>query len=318
MISEFGKKGSDDNSTQQVPSDSASSVDNKHEDSVPLEAELEQLKKLNDLDLVEEDSRSLRRASDATLRSMDFGDTERREHREQGKVIWSIFWEYARACNPGNVIILIGFIILSMFLTVMSSVWLKHWSEINTKYNANPNAGRYLLIYLALGIGSALSTLIQTVILWVFCTIHGSKYLHGIMTDAIFRAPMSFFETTPIGRILNRFSNDIYKVDTILGRTFSQFLVNAVKVIFTMLVICWTTWEFVFIIIPLGVLYIYYQQYYLRSSRELRRLESLTKSPIYSHFQETLGGMVTIRGFGQQARFSHINQCRVDNKISAY
>lgn len=318
LISEFGKKGSDDNSTQQVPSDSASSVDNKHEDSVPLEAELEQLKKLNDLDLVEEDSRSLRRASDATLRSMDFGDTERREHREQGKVKWSIYWEYAKACNPRNVIILIGFIILSMFLTVMSSVWLKHWSEINTKYNANPNAGRYLLIYLALGIGSALSTLIQTVILWVFCTIHGSKYLHGIMTDAIFRAPMSFFETTPIGRILNRFSNDIYKVDTILGRTFSQFLVNAVKVIFTMLVICWTTWEFVFIIIPLGVLYIYYQQYYLRSSRELRRLESLTKSPIYSHFQETLGGMVTIRGFGQQARFSHINQCRVDNNLSAY
>ncbi|KAK5781076.1 ATP-binding cassette glutathione S-conjugate transporter YCF1 PWA37_001997 [Arxiozyma heterogenica] len=318
LISEFGKKDSKTNSTSQIQSSSASSIENKHEDSVPLEAELEQLKKLNDLDLVEEDSRSLRRASDATLRSMDFGDSERREHREQGKVKWSIYWEYAKACNPRNVIILIGFIILSMFLTVMSSVWLKHWSEINTKYNANPNAGRYLFIYLALGVGSALSTLIQTVILWVFCTIHGSKYLHGIMTDAIFRAPMSFFETTPIGRILNRFSNDIYKVDTVLGRTFSQFLVNAVKVIFTMLVICWTTWEFIFIIIPLGVLYIYYQQYYLRSSRELRRLESLTKSPIYSHFQETLGGMVTIRGFGQQTRFSHINQCRVDNNLSAY
>ncbi|CAL9730528.1 metal resistance protein Ycf1p [Monosporozyma unispora] len=314
LISEFGKK---DNGSSQ-PASSAVSVVGKHEESVPLEDELEQLKKLDDLDLISNETQSLRRASDATLRSMDFGDSERREHREQGKVKWSIYWEYAKACNPRNVMILIGFIILSMFLSVMSSVWLKHWSEINTKYGENPNAGHYLLIYLAFGVGSALSTLVQTVILWVFCTIHGSKYLHGVMTNAMFRAPMSFFETTPIGRILNRFSNDIYKVDTLLGRTFSQFLVNAVKVVFTMIVICWTTWQFIFIILPLGVLYIYYQQYYLRSSRELRRLESITKSPIYSHFQETLGGMVTIRGFHQQERFKHIHQCRVDNNISAF
>lgn len=320
LISEFGKKGGNNNNNNNKLSESNESIGdtNKHEASVPLEDELEQLQKLNDLDFISEETHSLRRASDATLRSMDFGDTERREHREQGKVKWSIYLDYAKACNPRNVIILIVFIILSMFLSVMSSVWLKHWSEVNTKSGSNPNAGHYLLVYLALGIGSALSTLVQTVILWVFCTIQGSKKLHSLMTNAMFRAPMSFFEVTPIGRILNRFSNDIYKVDTLLGRTFSQFLVNAVKVVFTMIVICWTTWQFVFIILPLGILYIYYQQYYLRSSRELRRLESITKSPIYSHFQETLGGMVTIRGFDQQSRFKHIHQCRVDNNISAF
>ncbi|KAG0665915.1 ATP-binding cassette glutathione S-conjugate transporter ycf1 [Maudiozyma exigua] len=325
LISEFGskkdrkKKGSnvDDESAIETPSTAVS----VREDTVPLANELEELDKLQDMHLVTDETSSLRRASNATLRSIDFGDEEnasRREHREQGKVKWNIYLEYAKACNPKNVVIFILFIVLSMFLSVMGNVWLKHWSEINTRYGANPNAVRYLVIYFALGVGSALSTLIQTIILWVFCTIHGSKYLHNVMTNAVLRAPMVFFETTPIGRILNRFSNDIYKVDSILGRSFSQFFVNAVKVIFVVVVICFTTWQFVFIIVPLGVLYVYYQQYYLRTSRELRRLDSITRSPIYSHFQETLGGITTIRGYHQEKRFRHINQCRIDNNMSAF
>lgn len=263
----------------------------------------------------------MRRASAATLGSIGFGDEEQsssREHREQGKVKWDIYLEYAKACNPKHVVVFMAFVVFSMFLAVMGSVWLKHWSEVNTKYGSNPHVGKYLGIYFLLGVGSALSTLTQTIILWVYCTIHGSKYLHDIMADAIFKAPMTFFETTPIGRVLNRFSNDIYKVDELLGRTFSQFFVNAVKVSFTIIVICSSTWQFVFVIIPLGTLYIYYQQYYLRTSRELRRLDSVTRSPIYAHFQETLGGISTIRGYQQQGRFLHINQARVDNNMSAF
>ncbi|CCD27007.1 ATP-binding cassette glutathione S-conjugate transporter YCF1 NDAI_0J01150 [Naumovozyma dairenensis CBS 421] len=320
LIMEYGKK-SNGNPASSNAITPASSSTNIREQTIPLEDELKELKKLEDINLVGNEVQSLRRASDATLRSIDFGEDEgdvRREHREQGKVKWNIYLEYAKACNPRNVAIFMIFAILSMFLSVMGSVWLKHWSEINTKYGSNPHAPRYLLIYLLLGITSALFTLIQTVILWVFCTIQGSRYLHTLMTNAVLRAPMSFFETTPIGRILNRFSNDIYKVDSVLGRTFSQFFVNAVKVSFTIGVICVTTWQFIFVIVPLGVFYIYYQQYYLRTSRELRRLDSITRSPVYSHFQETLGGIVTIRGYGQQKRFSQINQCRVDNNMSAF
>ncbi|SCV04479.1 LAMI_0H16468g1_1 [Lachancea mirantina] len=267
------------------------------------------------------DTRSLRRASDATLRSLDFDDGDapgKREHREQGKVKWDIYLEYAKACNPRHVVVLIVFIVISMFLSVLSNVWLKHWSEVNTKYGYNPSVVKYLGIYFLLGLGSALSSLVQTVILWIYCTIHGSRYLHDSMASAVLRAPMSFFETTPIGRILNRFSNDIYKVDELLGRTFSQFFVNVVKVSFTILVICTSTWQFSLIIIPLSSVYIFYQQYYLRTSRELRRLDSVTRSPIYAHFQETLGGISTIRGYGQEDRFIHINQARVDNNMSAY
>lgn len=313
LVKEYGNKN---NSGDVTKSSSSVSVP-----SVPVKDELECLKKINNIDFDSECAESLRRASDATLVSIDFDNDENsatREHREQGKVKWKIYWEYAKACNPRNVFIFLLFIVLSMFLSVMGNVWLKHWSDINSKYGSNPHVGRYLGIYLALGVSSALSTLIQTVILWVFCTIRGSRQLHAAMTNSVLRAPMVFFETTPIGRILNRFSNDIYKVDELLGRTFSQFFVNVTKVSFTLIVICFTTWQFTFFILPLGWLYIYYQQYYLRTSRELRRLDSVTKSPIYAHFQESLGGLTTIRGYNQQERFVHINQARIDNNMSAY
>lgn len=319
LIKEYGQKKhkSDNNSS----GSSSTKSNSNHENSVPIKDELDELQKLDNLQFNEDSTQSLRRASDATLRSIDFDDEENavnKEHREVGKVKWEIYWEYVRSCGVKNVLIFLAFAIISMFMSVMSSVWLKHWSEVNTKFGVNPHAGWYLAVYLALGLLSAASTLVQTVVLWVFCTIRGSRYLHAAMANSIFRAPMRFFETTPIGRILNRFSNDIFKVDELLGRTFSQFFNNVMKVSFSIIVICVTTWQFTFFVIPLAVLYIYYQQYYLRTSRELRRLDSTTRSPIYAHFQESLGGLSTIRGYNQQRRFIHINQSRMDNNMSAY
>ncbi|EDO17723.1 hypothetical protein Kpol_1033p28 [Vanderwaltozyma polyspora DSM 70294] len=323
LISEYGNKNNVNSSTDtestMTPKESSTSLN--RENTVPVETELKELDKLNDLKFLDDETGSLRRGSMSTLGSIDFNDdqdNDRREHREQGKVKWSIYKEYAKACNPRSVVMFLSFIVLSMFLSVMGNFWLKHWSEVNTKYGKNPNSTHYLLIYFGFGVTSAFATLCQTVVLWVFCTIHGSKYLHSSMVSSILRAPMTFFETTPIGRILNRFSNDVYKIDEVLGRSFSQFFVNAVKVSFTILVICWNTWQFILLVIPMGVLYLYYQQYYLRTSRELRRLDSITKSPIYAHFQESLGGLATIRGYEQQKRFIHINQARVDNNMSAY
>jgi ATP-binding cassette subfamily C (CFTR/MRP) protein 1 len=87
-----------------------------------------------------------------------------------------------------------------------ASVWLKHWSEINQRYGGNPHVGKYIGIYFAFGVGSAALVVVQTLILWIFCSIEASRKLHERMAHAIFRSPMSFFETTPAGRILNRFS----------------------------------------------------------------------------------------------------------------
>lgn len=129
---------------------------------------------------------------------------------------------------------------------------------------------------------------------------------------------MSFFDTTPTGRILNRFSSDIYKIDEVLARTFNQLFVNAAKSSFTLVIISVSTPAFVALIIPLALMYYWIQRYYLRTSRELKRLDSVSRSPIYAHFQETLGGVSTIRAYRQQHRFELENEWRVDSNLKAY
>lgn len=280
----------------------------------------------------EMDVRSLRRASEAPLltdeeqllleQEDDEADDDdakaRKERSEQGQVKWEVYKEYAMACNPVNVAIFLTTTICSMSFNVASSVWLKHWSEVNTSHGNNPQVGKYLGIYFLLGVGFAFCTLTQSCFMWIFCTIQGSTKLHNGMAKSVLRAPMSFFETTPIGRILNRFSNDIYKIDEILGRVFGMFFSNTAKVMFTIFVICFSTWQFIFIAGPLGVLYVYYQQYYLKTSRELRRLDSVSRSPIYANFQESLNGVSIIRAYGQEERFKFLNRSRIDKNLRAY
>lgn len=330
LILSFGKKRSDDST---VPSSSATSV--KGERISDLEETKGSDILISSESASEIDAASLRRASDATLitdeeRLIRLTDEDedneeededtrgRKEKYQQGKVKWDVYKAYARACGPINVLIFLSATFISMSFNVGSNVWLKHWSEVNTRFGANPHLWKYLGIYLLLGVFYSISMMVQMTVMWILCTIHGSKKLHNDMATCVLRAPMSFFETTPIGRILNRFSNDIYKIDEILGRVFAMFFVNTARVLFAILVICYSTWQFIFIALPLGVLYIYYQQYYLKTSRELRRLDSVSRSPIFANFQESLNGVSTIRAYGQEERFKFLNQARIDKNMRAY
>lgn len=323
LVISFGKKRED--SSTNVSSSATSTKEGKGISDTDSSRE--------NLDLPEietTDNQSLRRASDATLITdeerllyniRDEDDDEssnKKEAYQQGKVGWDVYKEYARACKPFNVLVFLGTTIFSTSFNVGSSVWLKHWSEVNTDKGYNSHLVKYLGIYLLLGVSYSVSTMIQTSFMWIFCTIQGSKKMHNDMSRSVLRAPMSFFETTPIGRIMNRFSNDIYKIDEVLGRVFGQFFTFSIRVFFTLCVIIYSTWQFLFLVIPLGVLYVYYQQYYLKTSRELRRLDSVSRSPIFANFQESLNGVSIIRAYDQQERFKFLNQARIDRNMRAF
>ncbi|KAL8640320.1 MAG: hypothetical protein Q9228_002750 [Teloschistes exilis] len=244
--------------------------------------------------------------------------TQSKEVGEQGKVKWDVYAEYAKTSNLIAVVIYMIFLVGAQTGQVGGSLWLKNWSEVNQRYGTNPEVGKYIGIYFAFGIGSAGLAVIQTLILWIFCSIEASRKLHERMAYAIFRSPMSFFETTPTGRILNRFSSDIYRIDEALARTFNMLFVNTARAIYTLVLIAAATPVFVALILPLGAVYLYIQRYYLRTSRELRRLDSISRSPIFAHFQESLGGTTTIRAYRQQDRFALENERRVDENLRAY
>ena len=271
---------------------------------------------------------TLRRASTASFRGPrgkvtdEEGDgvksKQSKEFSEQGKVKWDVYLEYAKTSNLIAVCIYLTTLIAAQTAQIGGSLWLKQWSEVNQRYGGNPQVGKYIGIYFAFGIGGAGLVVIQTLILWIFCSIEASRKLHERMAYAIFRSPMSFFETTPSGRILNRFSSDIYRVDEVLSRTFNMLFVNSARAFYTLILIAASTPVFVALIVPLAAIYLYIQRYYLRTSRELKRLDSISRSPIYAHFQESLGGITTIRAYRQQGRFALENEWRVDANLRAY
>lgn len=329
LVKEFGK-----DKEREVQEREQKALEKKKAEAAKIDGLKSQNQSTDEIDYTKLDSeddfevKSLRRASTVTLNEqleeiLDLKDEDeetekRKEHFQQGKVKWDVYFAYAKACNPTNVLFWLAIIVASMVVNVASSVWLKHWSEVNTRTGYNPDVVFYLGVYLLLGVSAAVFVFMQSIVLCIFLTIKGSSKLHNIMAKSVLRAPMSFFETTPIGRILNRFSNDVYKVDEVLSRVFGMFISNTTKVAFSLLVICFSTWQVVFLIVPLLVLYMYYQQYYLRSSRELRRLDSVSRSPIYANFQESLNGVNTIRAYGQTERFKFLNELRVDKNMRAY
>lgn len=271
---------------------------------------------------------TLRRASTASFRGprgklTDEEVTSSRtkqkgEFVEQGKVKWSVYGEYAKMNNLYAVGVYFTCLLFSQTASVGSAAWLTRWAHANSEVGLNEDIGWYLGVYFALGIGASLLTMIQTLVLWIFCSIEASRKLHERMATAIFRSPMSFFDTTPTGRILNRFSSDVYKLDEILARVFNMLFNNVARSGFTLAVISYTTPPFMALIIPLGLTYYWVQRYYLRTSRELKRLDSVTRSPVYAHFQESLGGVSTIRAYRQQERFRLENEWRLDANLKAY
>jgi ATP-binding cassette subfamily C (CFTR/MRP) protein 1 len=113
---------------------------------------------------------------------------------------------------------------------------------------------------------------------------------------------MSFFDTTPLGRILNRFSKDVDVIDNVLPMVMRFWMVMFFAVLSVFIVISYSTPLFLAIALPIAILYYFVQRFYVATSRQLKRIESVTRSPIYTHFSETITGQSTIRAYGVNDR----------------
>lgn len=129
---------------------------------------------------------------------------------------------------------------------------------------------------------------------------------------------MEFFESTPSGRIINRFSKDIEATERAIPEAFKSLARCAYHVLFTIMVIIFSTPLFVIALAPIIVIYVLVQRYFVASMRQLKRLESASKSPIFSHFSESLTGVSTIRAYRVQKRFIKGMQDHVDESLLFY
>ncbi|OAA66421.1 multidrug resistance-associated protein 1 [Akanthomyces lecanii RCEF 1005] len=240
------------------------------------------------------------------------------ETSERGKVTIAVYKAYTSACGHFQLAAWVCFMMLSHAAALSSGLWIRYWTDKNAKYGGNYQPGQFIAIYTALGLASALCGAATSIVVNAFCRISASKKLHDNMAAAMFRAPLSFFETTPAGQILNRFGSDMSRIDGEMIGTFTQALSCLTSIMFTLAVVCWTSPFFLIFVGPLAYICVVLQQYYVRTSRELSRMDSSTKSPIYSHFQESLGGVNTILAYRKQDIFEKETKTRIDNNLQAY
>ncbi|CDH08440.1 probable ATP-dependent bile acid permease [Zygosaccharomyces bailii ISA1307] len=169
----------------------------------------------------------------------------------------------------------------------------------------------YLMIYFLIGVAQSLLSAFKTILSFV-AGIQASRKIFNLLLNKVLHAKLRFFDATPIGRIMNRFSKDIEAVDQELTPFFEGTFYSLVTCLSTVVLITFITPQFLVVAIVVTVLYYFVGYFYLSGSRELKRLDSISRSPIYQHFSETLVGVTTIRAFGDESRFMQENLHKVD------
>ena len=169
----------------------------------------------------------------------------------------------------------------------------------------------YLSVYGTLGVLQSVFVLIGTLVFLIF-SLEASKLMHNSMLERILNAPMSFFDTNPLGRILNRFSKDIDAIDSTLPTFVRSWINQLLSAIGTVIAVVFAIPVFILVFIPLVILFVILQKSYITTARQVKRIDSVTKSPIFNHFGETLSGSATIRAFDKIEQFELDNQRHID------
>ncbi|KAM6461779.1 ATP-binding cassette sub-family C member 10 isoform 2-T3 [Liasis olivaceus] len=177
--------------------------------------------------------------------------------------------------------------------------------------NSTLNVNFYLTVYGCIAGVNSVFTILRA-FLFACGTIHAATVIHNRLLRRVMKATMTFFDTTPTGRILNRFSSDLYCVDDSLPFILNIFLANIFGLLGMLVMITYGLPWIGLVLLPLVAIYYSIQRYYRRTSRELKRLYSVTLSPIYTHFSETLTGLSTIRATRVTGRFETENQERLE------
>ena len=197
-----------------------------------------------------------------------------------------------------------------------SSIWLSKWSDDSSQNSTEDKRDLYLSVYGGLGLGQAIFAVVGSVCLYISC-LRGAERLHHLVLKNILHSPMRFFDTTPQGRILNRFSKDIDVLDATMPMILRGWITCLLAVLSTFLIISYTTPLFMLPTAIVLTCYYIVQRIYVASSRQLKRLESISRSPIYSHFGETINGVQTIRAYNLQGKFILESEKRVDDNQQA-
>lgn len=236
------------------------------------------------------------------------------EERAVRSVPWSVYGAYIRASGTilnGPLLLLI--LIISQGCNIATSLWLSWWTSNKFGYST----GTYIGVYAALGFVQALMMFTFSVSL-TFLGTQSSKVMLERAMRRVLRAPMRFFDTTPLGRITNRFSKDVDTMDNALTDAMRMYMFTLAMIISVFILIIVYFHYFAIALGPLYLVFLFSAGYYRASAREMKRHESVLRSDVFARFSEGVSGTASIRAYGLQKRFIKGIQSSVDQMNSAY
>jgi len=246
------------------------------------------------------------------------------EEREIGDVATQAYLRYAKAGGW----IIAGFTVfiqgVGRGFEVLSTFWLAVWAEKmqEAEERGEPFTKEQTSFYVGIfGLFGVLSVF-GLGFRGIFLAMHrlkASQKLHDDLADVVLKAPISFFDVTPIGRVLNRFAADMDKLDLELTQTISQGITTVFQVLGALTaIIVATKGTFLIPLMPLSYIYYLVQKWFRKTSTELQRVTSVANSPIFADFSQTLSGTSSIRAFGVQDGFFKKCQGSFDNMNASY
>ncbi|KAI9755932.1 MAG: hypothetical protein M1835_000778 [Candelina submexicana] len=236
------------------------------------------------------------------------------EEKAVKSVGWNVYRAYITASGSilnGPVIIML--LIISQGANIVTSLWLSFWTSNKFGYST----GTYIGVYAALGLVQALLMFFFSVTLTMLGTKSSRVMLHRAITRVL-RAPMSFFDTTPLGRITNRFSKDVDIMDNNLTDAMRMYFFTLAMIISVFILIIVYFHYFAIALGPLLLTFLFSAGYYRASAREMKRHEAVLRSVVFAKFSEALSGTACIRAYGLQDRFIGDIRQSIDDMDGAY
>lgn len=236
------------------------------------------------------------------------------EERAVKSVSWTVWKAYIKASGSPVLWPLIFIaLILSQGSNIATSLWLSWWTSDKFGFSE----GAYIGVYAALGLSQALLLFTFATILSTSGTNASKVMLQNAMTRVL-RAPMSFFDTTPLGRITNRFSKDVDSMDNSLTDAMRMYFLTLAMITSVFALIIAYFHYFAVALGPLFLLFLFAASYYRASAREIKRHEAVLRSTVFARFSESISGTASIRAYGLQRYFTQRIREAIDDMNSAY
>jgi len=239
-----------------------------------------------------------------------------KEERETGTVSWKVVKAYISAC--GGCVVMVNLLFLwigTQALAQAANFWITVWTE--NMLGDGFTVEFYLAIYVGWTIAQSFGEFVSS-LYFALKGIAGAQVLHSSMFRSLLRAPMQFYNQTPLGRIINRLTKDQADIDRNLSRMISLAVRGVLQLFGTMIIIGIVTPYILVMFAPVLYLFWYAQRYFQCTAREIKRLDSVTRSPIYAQFNQCLDGTSSIRAYRAQDRLINDFYGKVDNNVRMY